>query len=106
MVEKSAQLFGEVVLVPSDQFEQDVFLGGKVEIKGAAGNSRGFDDRVDICRVRSGALELYDGGIEHPRTRFPSLCFATRRSVWHSPILQYQSDSLTYVTRNRLPRLS
>jgi hypothetical protein len=75
-----------------------MFLGGEMEVEGTAGNSRRFHDRVDIRRICAGALELHDRGIQHPLPRLAALGFATRRSVWHSPILQHPVSSLTDIT--------
>src|ERR1700759_4303578 len=80
---KSAQLLGEIVLIASDQIQQDMFFGGEMEVEGTAGNSCRLHDRVDVRRICAGTLEFHDGGIQYPRPRLAALGFATRRSVWH-----------------------
>ena len=80
-----------------------MFLGRKMKVERAAGNTGGFDDRVDICRARAGALKLDDRGVEHPRARSSALGIATGRSVWHGTILPHLDHSLTSITQNGPP---
>ena len=75
-----------------------MFLGGKVKVEGAAGDSGSLDDRVDIRRMCAGTLELHDGGIEHPRARLAALCFAAGRNVLHAPYSAASGRSLTDIT--------
>src|SRR6202000_2485226 len=97
-IEKLAELLREIVLIAPDQLQQDMFFGGEMEVEGTAGDARRLHDRVDVRRIRSGTLELHDRGIQHPGPRLAALGFATRRSVWHVPILQHLVSSLTDIT--------
>lgn len=98
-LQESTEFFAEVVLVAPDQLEQNVLFGREVKVERASGNSRGFDDGVDVSRAGADSLELDDGRVEYARTRPTTLGFAARRGLSHASIVPHKSDSPTDVTQ-------
>ncbi len=61
---RGGQPLGERRLLPAQELHQDVVLGGKVQVEGAAGDAGAADDVLDLGRPYPDPPELGQGGLE------------------------------------------